>query len=91
MCLSCGACLRNCPEEALLSFVRGYRVQVGGKLGRHPRLADELPGIYSSDDVLEVLINCLQLHQKVYRPGLRFGQVISEYGWARITDGLVQR
>ncbi|MFW6415472.1 MAG: 4Fe-4S binding protein, partial [Thermodesulfobacteriota bacterium] len=47
LCLSCGKCVEACPENALSPGALGYRVQVGGKLGRHPRLADELPGIRS--------------------------------------------
>ena len=84
LCLSCGVCVRNCPEEALSALTQGYRVQVGGKLGRHPRLGDELPGIFSLDQVLAILKNCLHLHQEHYQPGLRFGQFISEQGLSRI-------
>lgn len=79
-CLSCGVCIRNCPDQALYATRQGYRVQVGGKLGRHPRLAEELPGIQSRDRMLHILANCLRMHQKHYRPGVRFGQVVSEQG-----------
>jgi dissimilatory sulfite reductase (desulfoviridin) alpha/beta subunit len=80
ICLSCGVCLRACPEGALTPEIEGYRVQVGGKLGRHPRLGDELPGIQARDQMLEILKQCLELHQKSYRPGRRFGQVVAEHG-----------
>jgi len=80
LCLACGVCIRTCPEQALFSARQGYRVQVGGKLGRHPRLADELPGIQDRDRMLHILANCLSMHQRHYRPGIRFGQVVSEQG-----------
>jgi dissimilatory sulfite reductase (desulfoviridin) alpha/beta subunit len=84
LCLACGKCVRACPEGALYASALGYRVQVGGKLGRHPRLADELPGIQSEQEVLHILASCLQLHQGCYRPGVRFGQVVAEQGLGRI-------
>ena len=84
LCLSCGKCLESCPENALSPSTSGYRVQVGGKLGRHPRLAEELSCISSRQEVLHILANCLQLHQEYYLPGVRFGQVVSEQGVERI-------
>jgi dissimilatory sulfite reductase (desulfoviridin) alpha/beta subunit len=83
-CLSCGMCVRNCPEQGLFPARQGYRIQVGGKLGRHPRLADELSGIYSREEMLDVLKRCLALHKKHYRPGVRFGQVVAEQGIEKI-------
>ena len=46
-CLQCGKCMQVCPTGTLEEGRKGYRVQLGGKLGRHPRLAREMPGIYS--------------------------------------------
>lgn len=41
-CVDCGACVRACPSGTLVAAQTGYRVLGGGKLGRHPRLADTL-------------------------------------------------
>jgi dissimilatory sulfite reductase (desulfoviridin) alpha/beta subunit len=83
-CLSCGVCIRSCPEQALFPSRHGYRVLVGGKLGRHPRLAEELPGIYSREEMLAALQKCLALHQGHYRTGVRFGQVVAEQGVEKV-------
>lgn len=88
LCLSCGVCIRTCPEQALFPARQGYRVQVGGKLGRHPRLAEELQGIYSREEMLAILKRCLALYQKHYRPGVRFGQVVAEQGADKIQQML---
>jgi dissimilatory sulfite reductase (desulfoviridin) alpha/beta subunit len=85
-CLSCGACICICPENALITKNQAYRIQVGGKLGRHPRLADELPGIYDNEAVFDILNKCLKLHQSFYKPGLRFGQVIARQGIAELIN-----
>ncbi|MGM0424242.1 MAG: 4Fe-4S binding protein [Thermodesulfobacteriota bacterium] len=84
LCLSCGACIRSCPEQALFASSQGYRVQVAGKLGRHPRLAEELPGIQNKDQMLQILEGCLELHKRHYQPGIRFGQVIAEQGAGQV-------
>ena len=86
-CLSCGVCLRFCPEGALSPAIEGYRAQVGGKLGRHPRLADELPGIQARDQMLDILKQCLELHQRNYQPGRRFGQVVAQQGVLQLQPG----
>ena len=53
-CLRCGQCLEVCPTGTLEESGCGYRVQVGGRLGRRPQLARELPGIFSASEVLEL-------------------------------------
>ena len=37
----------------------GYRIQVGGKLGRHPRLATELPLVYDLADLPRMIDKCV--------------------------------
>jgi dissimilatory sulfite reductase (desulfoviridin) alpha/beta subunit len=57
--------------------IKGYRVQVGGKLGRHPRLAVELPGVYDHTTVLEIVRTCLSLYKKKNQMGERFGELLT--------------
>ena len=47
LCQRCGLCVAQCPTQTLAAGSTGYRIQLGGKLGRRPRLGRELPGIYS--------------------------------------------
>lgn len=44
-CMACGKCILARLTGALCEEAKEYRVLLGGKLGRHPRLAKELPGI----------------------------------------------
>ena len=76
-CLYCGRCMQVCPSGTLVEGTKGYRVQLGGKLGRHPRLARELPGIYSETQVLDIVKDCLNFYKKTSKHGQRFSQVLT--------------
>lgn len=80
-CLSCGQCIPVCPTGSLKEGDAGYRIMVGGKLGRHPRLAMELSGIYKPDDLMMVIDNCLGYYQKECMRGERFGEILERTGW----------
>ena len=80
-CLSCGQCIPACPTGSLKEGKIGYRIMVGGKLGRHPRLAMELAGIYKPDDLMMVVDNCLDYYLKECERGERFGEILGRTGW----------
>jgi dissimilatory sulfite reductase (desulfoviridin) alpha/beta subunit len=77
-CVKCGRCIDVCPTGTLLAKRGGYRVLVGGKLGRHPRLAMELPGIYAEDEVIEILHRCLSFYKKKSTHGKRFAELLQD-------------
>jgi dissimilatory sulfite reductase (desulfoviridin) alpha/beta subunit len=81
-CLFCGDCLCACPFDALLPGATGFKVLLGGKLGRHPRLGTELPGIYTEHDIIEIVSHSYHLYAS-YPPDVRFGDIIEkrELGW----------
>jgi dissimilatory sulfite reductase (desulfoviridin) alpha/beta subunit len=54
----------------------GYHIQVGGKLGRHPQLAHELPGLYDAATTLDILKACIEIYKSKSQNGERFGQVL---------------
>lgn len=76
-CLNCGRCVAVCPSGALRSSCRGFRVQLGGKLGRHPRLARELPGIHTENEVLQIVADCLTVYKQRSTDGRRFAEIFT--------------
>ncbi len=86
-CMSCGKCIAVCPTDTLGENNKGFRVQLGGKLGRHPQLARELPGIHSQEQVLDIINYCINFYKKNSRGGKRFAQIFSPYDF----DDLVSR
>ncbi len=85
-CCACGQCVRVCPTGTLAPGAKGFRVQLGGKLGRHPQLGRELPGIYDADTVLEIIAACLTLYRERSR-GERLGALLATEDF----EGLARR
>ena len=83
-CLDCGKCMQVCPTGTIAEGAKGFRVQLGGKLGRHPHLAKELPGIYSEQQVLEIVKDCLSFYKQTSKQGERFGQILKPTDFADI-------
>jgi len=79
-CLDCGQCVKVCPTATLSAGQTGYRIIVGGKLGRHPRLAREMPGIHGEGQTLRLIGLCLDHYQQHCREGERFGEILEGTG-----------
>lgn len=83
-CVACGQCMAACPTETLAKGTAGYRVLIGGKLGRHPQLARELPGIFSEDKVLDIVAECIAIYKKKSTGGARFAEIFNEKEYQRL-------
>jgi len=90
-CVRCGACTRVCLSGTLQVGRRGWRMQVGGKLGRHPRLGTELPGLYSREGVLAAAGCCLDLYLRHSHAGERFGDLLERVGEEVLTACIRER
>ncbi len=85
-CINCGQCIRVCPTGTIAEGKRGFRIQLGGKLGRHPRLARELPGIYSEKALLEIIKACVDFYKSNSRKGRRFADIFNDTLYNRLID-----
>jgi anaerobic sulfite reductase subunit C len=80
LCLGCGVCVRNCPTGTLEEESNGYRVLLGGKLGRHPRLGEELPGIHAPDEIPGLVERFVETYQAHCRNGERLAVILERVG-----------
>lgn len=78
-CLSCGLCEQACPGGALSAKSQGYRVLLGGRLGRRPKLARELPGIWTLDESMGILQGMLESIMSNHRPVKRHAYAIDAW------------
>jgi dissimilatory sulfite reductase (desulfoviridin) alpha/beta subunit len=86
LCLKCGKCIDVCPTGTIAKKQKGFRVQLGGKLGRHPRLAKELDGIYSEQEVLEIVKQCVKFYKKNSQQGKRFADIFQNADFLKGTQ-----
>ncbi|MEZ4527913.1 MAG: 4Fe-4S binding protein [Desulfobacterales bacterium] len=72
LCVRCGQCVKVCPSGTLTIAEKGFRVLLGGKLGRHPCLGRELPGILSTEKTVEIVRDCIAFWREHSKNGERF-------------------
>lgn len=77
LCVRCGACIQVCSKGTIQEAGRGYRILVGGRLGRHPRLGTELPGIYDETKALEVVRRIVSWYLSNAKAGERLADVLT--------------
>ncbi len=87
-CNLCGDCVATCPTEALAGGPTGWSVYVGGKMGRQPRLASRLPGLWDEEEALELLGSTLQFYRDHGLERERFGDTLERVGLAPLLSAL---
>jgi anaerobic sulfite reductase subunit C len=88
-CLSCGKCIAVCPTGTLRAGRSGYRILLGGKLGRHPRLATEIPGIFTKDRIPEIIDRCVEYYKDHYRAGEHLAEIMEKNGTAKMLNKIL--
>lgn len=60
LCASCGECIRSCPTERILPRESGWLLSLGGRLGRHPQLAEVVGRVATGEEAKIWILNILQ-------------------------------
>ena len=79
-CVGCGLCVRHCPAKAMESDGLRFRLLVGGKLGRHPRLAIEVASELHQSQVCGAVLRVIEFIKAHARPDERVGDVVERVG-----------
>lgn len=84
-CLNCGQCIQACPAGAIREVQSGYRILAGGKLGRHPRLAEVLLEMADKEQLLATLEGAVRVIMEHGRDGERLAGLVERLGmeWVR--------
>lgn len=90
-CVGCGACISACPTGMITERESGYRILVGGKLGRHPRLGSELPGLFSREEAERIVPACAEIFLAEGTGDERFGDLVERLGMDRFITAFGRR
>jgi dissimilatory sulfite reductase (desulfoviridin) alpha/beta subunit len=83
-CLGCSQCVRVCPQSAWEQVAHGFRVFVGGKMGKFPRLGRvAFPFLTGERTLLTVIDATLSFYASQGKPKERFADTLRRVGWQR--------
>ncbi len=84
-CVGCGSCFKNCPQEAIESEGVQFRILVGGRMGRHPRWAEELC-VVDGSCVVKAVESFLERTAHHAKPSERIASVIERVGAVKLKE-----
>ncbi|NPA39609.1 MAG: 4Fe-4S dicluster domain-containing protein [Thermodesulfobacteria bacterium] len=75
-CVGCGSCEKVCEKGAIKRKFTGYKMYLGGKLGRHPRLATFYKILSSPEEVFEEVKKIVKFYKEKNQKGERLGAIL---------------
>ena len=79
-CIFCGDCIKICPTSAMHEKKVGCGLYVGGKWGRHPRIADLITHLFPAKDIIPVIKKTIDWYIKNGKKRERIGNTIDRLG-----------
>ncbi|WP_051283715.1 hypothetical protein [Desulforegula conservatrix] len=89
-CSKCGICCKKCGFGEIIEAKRGYRILLGGRLGRHPRLGMELSGIFSEAETLSIFKWSVDFYLRNSKDGKRFSHIFTDKDFQELTRKIDQ-
>lgn len=86
-CLLCVQCIRACPTGTIGEGLKGFKILIGGKLGRHPRLGIEIPGVFNPEETVINVIKLIRFYKEKSINGERFGKLLEKNGLFDMNQG----
>ncbi|WP_026476544.1 4Fe-4S binding protein [Alkaliphilus transvaalensis] len=88
-CIDCGRCINSCPTSSITSEEQGYRVIIGGRLGRRPHLAQQLIEVSSLEELEDLLTKLIQVYMTWIKDGKKISQQVESLGWEGVKELLL--
>lgn len=82
-CNLCGACVGTCPSDLITEEWTGYKILVGGKIGKHPKLGVELIDAKSPQEAVAIFRKIINWAKKNTKTGERLGICIDRVGFEK--------
>ena len=88
-CTNCGKCIPACHFGAVHEKERGYAVYIGGIWGKTQRLGTRVPGVFSEQEVHDLIEKAILLFREQGVTGERFGRTIDRVGVDKFIEMLL--
>ena len=88
-CKLCGKCMKACPVDVILEDFRGYKIFVGGKNGRNPKLGKELIEVTSPQEVVAICRKIIDWSKKNNLSRERVGDCIERMGFEKFKHDML--
>jgi len=85
-CNLCGACVGTCPSDLITEEWTGYKILVGGKIGKHPKLGTELIDVKSPQEAVAIFRKIINWAKKNAKTGERLGICLDRVGFEKFKN-----
>jgi len=79
-CVGCGLCIKSCPTHSLLGAKQGYKVYVGGRIGKKPRLGIKMFAVIPESKAYSYVEAILEAYHRFGNEGERISDVLKRHG-----------
>lgn len=80
LCTQCGKCIDACRFHCVSEEKAGYRIFVGGLWGKRQRHGTPVEGVYTKEEVFQLVERAILLYREQGNTGERFGRFIDRIG-----------
>ena len=90
-CNLCGACVGACPTDLIFEEWKGYKLFVGGKIGKHPKLGREMAIVKSPEETVAIFRKIIDWSKKNTNVGERFGDCLDRVGFDNFRQQIISK